>query len=96
MSRAFVNEDAGAAPDPRYELPDPASPYFDEAAAWALIQGADQGDSVGAERATGFRWGEPRLVPHVQKILERAQELGQMRVEQLARRYLRSASDTLP
>lgn len=91
MSRAFVNEDAGASPDPTYELPDPASDYYAEAAAWALLQGADQGDSVGAERATGHRWGDPALVPHVRAILERAEAEDNGRLRQLARRFLRAA-----
>lgn len=93
MSRAFVNEDAGPGPDPRFSLPEPDSPYYDEAAAWALIQGADQGDSVSAEQATGYRWGEPRLVPHVARILREAEDSGEDRVAQLARRYLRSAEE---
>jgi len=91
MSRAFVNEDAGGGREPVFNLPDPDSPYYDEAAAWALLQGADQGDSVSAEVATGYRWGEERLVPHIRKILERAEEEDQDRVAQLARRYLRAA-----
>lgn len=97
MSRAFVNEDAGGDPAPSYSLPAVDSPYYDEAAAWALIQGADQGDSLSAEAATGYRWGEERLVPHVTRILEEAEGQGQDRVAQLARRYLREArSRTLP
>jgi hypothetical protein len=91
MSRAFVNEDAGATPDPEYDLPEPASPYYDEAAAWALIQGADEGDSRSAEQATGYRWGEKRLVPHIERILEQAREQDQSRVAQLAKRFLRAA-----
>jgi len=91
VSRAFVKEDAGNDPEPRYGLPDPESPYYDEAAAWALIQGADEGDSRSAELATGYRWGEPRLASHVRKILEEAREGGQERVAQLARRFLRAA-----
>jgi hypothetical protein len=91
MSRAFVNEDAGGDLQPRFSLPDPESPYFDEAAAWALIQGADQGDSVSAESATGYRWGEVRLIPHVEGILRNAEDEGQDRVAQLARRYLKVA-----
>jgi hypothetical protein len=39
MSRAFVNEDAGG-PEPRYRLPKRDDPGYDEAAAWALIEGA--------------------------------------------------------
>jgi hypothetical protein len=93
MSRAFVNEDAGGDPGPTFSLPEPDSPYYDEAAAWALIEGADQGDSVSAELATGYRWGEGLLVPHVRKILEDAQGRGQGRVVQLARRFLRAAGD---
>lgn len=93
MSRAFVNEDAGATPEPTYHLPEPDSPYFDEAAAWALLQGADAGDSLGAERATGCPWGEPRLVPHVESILERAEREDNRRLAQLARRFLRKARE---
>ena len=91
MSRAFVNEDAGGDPGPAFSLPERDSPYFDEAAAWALIVGADQGDSVSAELATGYRWGEARLIPHVEGILEAAESQGQDRVVQLARRFLKSA-----
>ena len=91
MSRAFVNEDAGGVPAPRYHLPDPESPYFVEAAAWALIQGADQGDTLGAERATGIRWGDERIAPAVREILQRAEAEGQDRVAQLARRFLLAA-----
>ena len=91
MSRAFVNEDAGGDPDPSFSLPEPESPYYDEAASWALIQGADQGDSLSAELATGCRWGEERLIPHVREILEEAEARGQDRVAQLARRFLKAA-----
>ncbi len=91
MSRAFVNDDAASEPEPRYDLPEPDSPYYPEASAWALIQGADAGDSRSAERATGYRWGDPRLVPHVRRILERAQEDDLPRIRQLAKRFLREA-----
>jgi hypothetical protein len=91
VSRAFVNEDSEHVPDPSYDLPERGSEYFDEAAAWALIQGADAGDSRSAERATGYRWGEPGLVPHIERILRRAEDEDQDRVAQLARRYLRAA-----
>lgn len=92
MSRAFVNEDAGGELEPRYNLPDHDSPFFERAAAWALIEGANRGNTQSAERATGCRWGESRLVPHVRDILEEAEANGQDRVAQLARRYLRSAA----
>ena len=65
MSRAFVKEDDHEQ-EPEFRLPDPDSPYYDEAAAWALIQGADEGDSRSAEVATGYRWGDPHLADHVQ------------------------------
>ena len=90
MSRAFVNEDAGGDPEPTFSLPEVDSPYYDEAAAWALIQGADQGDSVSAEVATGYKWGEPTLASHMERILEEAEASGQDRVAQLARRFLRA------
>ncbi len=91
MSRAFVKEDGPQGPDHRYNLPDPDSPYYAEAAAWALIEGADRGESSDAESATGYRWGEKALVPHVRGILERAEKEGHDRVAQLARRFLRTA-----
>lgn len=90
MSRAFVKEDDHER-EPEYRLPDPDSPYYGEAAAWALIQGADEGNSRGAELATGYRWGDPALAEYVEAILERAETEGEDRVAQLARRFLRSA-----
>jgi hypothetical protein len=91
MSRAFVKEDTGDEPEPRYSLPDPESPYFDEAAAWALIEGANAGDTRSAELATGCDWGEARLVPHIERILAEAEEADNLRIAQLARRFLRAA-----
>ena len=91
MSRAFVNEDASGDREKAYDLPEPGSPGFDEAAAWALLQGADEGDSLSAEIATGCRWGEERLAPHVRRILREAEEGNQDRVAQLARRFLRDS-----
>ena len=90
MSRAFVKEDDHQQ-EPEFRLPDPDSPYYAEAAAWALIQGADAGDSRSAELATGFRWGDPTLAGPMRGILERAEEGGEERVAQLARRFLRAA-----
>jgi len=89
MSRAFVNEDANQEPAPRYVLPDRTDPDYDEAAAWALLEGADRGDSRSAEIATGYRWGEQRLRIHVERILAKAQGQGDERLESLARRFLR-------
>ena len=90
MSRAFVKEDDHEK-EPDFRLPDPESPYYDEAAAWALIQGADEGDSRSAELATGYRWGDEILVEHVERILEKAEADGEDRVAQLSRRFLRAA-----
>ena len=90
MSRAFVKEEDGDR-EPDFRLPDPDSPYFDEAAAWALITGADEGDTPGAERATGCRWGEPRLVGLMEGILAEAETKGQDRIAQLCRRFLKAA-----
>lgn len=89
MSRAFVKEDAEG-PEHIYTLPDRDDPGFDEAAAWTLIEGWNQGDTRGAERATGYEWGEPKLRPHVERILAVSVERGNERFEQLARRFLRS------
>lgn len=89
MSRAFVNEDADQEPAPRYVLPDRTDPDYDEAAAWALLEGANKGDSRSAEIATGYTWGEPRLRTHVERILAKALEQQDDRLESLARRFLR-------
>lgn len=90
MSRAFVKEDRDDRP-PQYSLPEPGSSYFDEACAWALVTGADEGDKRSAELATGYRWGEPCLVPHVRAILAWAEAEDHYRVAQLCRRFLRAA-----
>jgi hypothetical protein len=96
MSRAFVNEDAGAERTPRFVLPKRDDPGFDEAAAWALIEGADQGDSRSAELETGYRWGEPGLRSHVERILNTARQQGDERLVQLAERFLKSPKDKRP
>lgn len=92
MSRAFVNEDAGADREPDYKLPARDSDYYDEAAAWALLEGANSGYTRGAETATGYRWGDAALVPHITAILTSAESDGQDRVAQLARRFLKAAA----
>jgi hypothetical protein len=90
MSRAFINEDAGAgnAP-PRYPLPPRDAPSFDLSAARALLHGADLGDTASAESATGYYWGEPKLRPLVERILLEARQDDNERLEQLAERFLR-------
>jgi hypothetical protein len=87
VSRAFVKEDDGG-PERRYVLPGKDDPGYDAAAASALLEGADVGDSYGAERATGYRWGEPKLKPHVERILREARSEKNDRLAQLAERFL--------
>ena len=89
MSRAFINEDASG-PERRFNLPLRTDPGYDAAAATALLEGANLGDSYSAELVTGYRWGEPRLKPIVERILVQAQAEGNERLEQLAARFLRA------
>ncbi len=89
MSRAFVDEDSGGGPRRRFELPPRGDPEFDQAAAAALLEAAREGATGDAEEATGYRWGEPRLRTHVERILERARLDQDERLEQLAERFLR-------
>lgn len=97
MSRAFVSEE-GSTPDPRqkYPLPDRDDPGYDEAAARVLLKGANEGDSDSAEIATGYRFGEPKLIPWVIRLLEDARKAGNERQEQLAERFLRRAGAAIP
>src|SRR5678815_4921465 len=43
------------------------------------------------EAAAGYRFGEPKLVPWIRQLLERARATGNDRQEQLAERFLRRA-----
>lgn len=97
MSRAFVNDDAAGEPKPehRYPLPSRDDPGFLRAAALAFIDGADVGDSIGAEEATGFVWGAKELVPEMRIVLRDARQRGRDRIEQLAERFLRSAGEVV-
>jgi hypothetical protein len=95
MSRAFVNEDAGGGDAlGKYPLPERGDPAFALAAARVLLRGADQGDTVGAEAATGFYWGDPSLEREVSQLLAEAREEGNERMEQLAGRYLKRTERT--
>ena len=93
MSRAFVREDSDDVPRRRFALPDPDDPGYNAAAALALLEAARDGETQQAEAATGYRWGEPSLHPHISKLLD--QELARPMAEQdgryiqLARRFLR-------
>ena len=90
MSRAFVNEDAGGgAPRRAYGLPPRDDPGFDAAAAATLLEAARAGETESAEQATGYYWGEPKLHEHVRRILVRAEDEGDERLQTLARRFLR-------
>jgi hypothetical protein len=90
MSRAFVNEDAGGAgPRRDYHLPPRDDPEYDAAAAGVLLEAARAGETASAEEATGYRWGEPKLAPHVRLLMRDAAASGDERLEQLARRFLR-------
>lgn len=91
MSRAFVKDDAeGPDPRARFRLPPREDPGYDEAAARALLAGANEGDSLGAEEATGYLWGDPRLVAIVTRLRDEAIEREDDRLETLANRYLRA------
>ena len=91
MSRAFVNEDAGGwgNPNRRFDLPEKDDPSYDEAAARALIDAAVSGDTGSAEMATGYYWGERKLRPFVERLLERAISDKDEDRERVARRFLR-------
>lgn len=94
MSRAFVKEDDGdAKPRRSFGLPSTRDPSYAAAAALALLEAARDGYTADAEEATGFRWGESHLRPHVQKLmdkeLERPEEEQDRRFIQMARRFLR-------
>lgn len=88
MSRAFVKEDSGYVPPGQFGLPPRDDPRFDAAAARALLEAARDANTAGAEAATGYRWGEPRLHRHVRKLLQAAEALPE---EEQDRRYIRVA-----
>ena len=89
MSRAFVNEDAGGGPRRDFHLPERDDPEFDRVAASVLLEAAREGETDAAEQATGYHWGEPRLAPHVRRMLREAERTGDERLSQLASRFLR-------
>jgi hypothetical protein len=90
MSRAFINEDSGSRPTGRrFALPSPDDAGFDAAAARVILEAARDGDTGSAEEATGYYWGEPRLRPHVKRILAAARADRDDRLVQLAERWLR-------
>jgi hypothetical protein len=89
MSRAFLRADAeGEMPRRNYGLPPREDPGYDRAAARALLEAARIGETQLAERATGYYWGEPVLRPYVEVVLAEAEQAGDDRLEQVARRFL--------
>ena len=98
MSRAFVkDDDDGYQPPVFFGLPAREDPSFDAAAALVLLEGARDGVTEQAEAATGYRWGDPQLKPHVRKLLAKeeaqAEEAQDRRFILMARRYLRAGSE---
>lgn len=95
MSRAFTKED-GAQPQRRFVLPPMRDPSYPAAAALALLEAACDGETSLAEDATGYRWGDPVLREHVERLLEQEEALPfaeqNDRFLQVGRRYLRAAS----
>jgi hypothetical protein len=91
MSRAFIKEDASG-PERRFNLPPKTDSGYDAAAAMALLEGANVGDSYSAELATGYTWGESKLKPHIERILTQARAEGNERLEQLAERFLKATA----
>jgi hypothetical protein len=90
MSRAFVSEDNGdRGPIRDFGLPAQDDPGYDAAAAELLLESARAGDTGSGERATGYYWGEAKLRPYVERILDRARADRDERLEQLAERFLR-------
>ena len=94
MSRAFVKEnDDDARPRRSFGLPPRRDRSYDSAAALALLEAARDGYTEDAEDATGYRWGEPHLHPHVRKLLDkelaRPEADQDRRFIQVARRFLR-------
>ena len=94
MSRAFVKEDDGdIKPKINFGLPSRNDKSYNAAAALALLEGARDGYTQEAEEATGYRWGDPHLRSHVEKLLEkeleRPEEEQDRRFIQMARRYIR-------
>ena len=95
MSRAFVNEDASGPDDaPRFTLPGRSDPGYDAAAALAMLEGAREGHTREAEEATGYRWGDRALAPHIERLvdleMERPADERDRRLVQVGRRYLRA------
>lgn len=93
MSRAFVKEDGGDfEPTRSFGLPPVEDPSYDAAATLALLEAARDGHVDEAERATGYRFGDAHLRPHVRALLEKELEndddLRDRRFIRMAKRWL--------
>ena len=75
-------------PRRNYNLPERSDPGYDRACARALLEAARVNETQLAERATGCYWGEPLLKPYVEAMRLEAEQQGDDRAEQLARRFL--------
>ena len=90
MSRAFLRDDPpDLRPQLNHRLPPRDDPAYDAAAAMALLEGARVSETLAAEDATGYKWGDSRLRQHVERLLEQARTSGDERLEQVAERFLR-------
>lgn len=96
MSRAFVKEDDGDRPGPRWPLPSSDDPGYALAVARALLEAARIGEIASAEAATGTAWGAPHLVAEVTQLRDEAIEREDDRLETVANRYLRAVERAEP
>ena len=94
MSRAFVREDDNEPPPGRFGLPPADDPAYPTASALALLEAGMDGEIESAERATGYRWGDPELKPVVKDLDARDMEMAEDRRDdrflRAARRFLRA------
>ena len=72
-------------------LPHRSDAGYGAASAAALLHGARVGETASAEEATGLRWGDAALIPHVERILADARTRKDERLEQVAERFLKAA-----
>ena len=90
MSMAFLRDDPpDLRPQLNHRLPPRDDPSYDESAARALLEGARVSEVMVAEDETGYRFGEIRLRPYVERILTEARAEKDDRLEQVAERFLR-------
>ncbi len=92
---AFLRDDPpDLRPQLNHRLPPRDDPSYDASAARALLEGARVSEVMVAEDETGYRWGETKLRPHVERILAEARAEKDDRLEQVAERFLRQPTTT--